>query len=79
MDPRRLVIFTCILYLLAVPLPGTIALGGRKLAMMIEVADQIARRKLLMVGKSRMDVELNDYPPSGANNRHDPPKGPGKL
>ncbi|KQK05689.1 uncharacterized protein LOC100842746 [Brachypodium distachyon] len=26
---------------------------------------------------ARMDVEVvNDYPGSGANNRHDPPKGP---
>nr|CAB3464892.1 unnamed protein product [Digitaria exilis] len=28
---------------------------------------------------ARMDVEVNDYQPSGPNNRHDPPKGPGKA
>jgi hypothetical protein len=28
---------------------------------------------------ARMDVEVNDYQPSGPNNRHDPPKGPGRT
>ncbi|AQK86829.1 hypothetical protein ZEAMMB73_Zm00001d038526 [Zea mays] len=27
---------------------------------------------------ARVDVEVNDYQPSGPNNRHDPPKGPGR-
>jgi len=28
---------------------------------------------------ARLAVEVNDYQPSGPNNRHDPPKGPGRA
>ncbi|KAJ1263363.1 hypothetical protein BS78_09G178700 [Paspalum vaginatum] len=28
---------------------------------------------------ARVAVEVNDYQPSGPNNKHDPPKGPGRA
>ncbi|URE39871.1 hypothetical protein MUK42_06735 [Musa troglodytarum] len=47
----------------------------------MKVADQVITRKILVNKKAiadrRMDIELNDYPVSGANSRHDP-KSPGK-
>ncbi|WOK95911.1 hypothetical protein Cni_G04618 [Canna indica] len=80
-----LIFFSFILYLVAVPLPGTLALRNQKMAS-TEVADDqvmVSRKMMMMmmneksVVMKRMNIELNDYPISGANSRHDP-RSPGK-
>ncbi|XP_009417864.2 uncharacterized protein LOC103998189 isoform X1 [Musa acuminata AAA Group] len=88
MDQRKpaiclctLLCFSWILSLVAVPLPaGKLDLRNQKISVM-KVAGQVITRKILINEKAiadrRMDIELNDYPVSGANNRHDP-KSPGK-
>ncbi|KAJ8472062.1 hypothetical protein OPV22_026405 [Ensete ventricosum] len=86
MDQRKpmicltLLCFSCILSLVAVPLPGKLDLRNQKISVM-KVADQVITRKMLINEKAvvdrRMNIELNDYPVSGANSRHDP-KSPGK-
>jgi hypothetical protein len=38
-----------------------------------------ARKNLGRRAARMMAVEVNDYQPSGPNNRHDPPKGPGRA
>ncbi|KAG6491889.1 hypothetical protein ZIOFF_046830 [Zingiber officinale] len=59
-----LLLLTFLFSLDAVPLSRTLAL--------IQMTNQ-----QMEVAERRMDVELHDYPGSGANSRHDP-KNPGR-
>ncbi|KAJ3676609.1 hypothetical protein LUZ60_004021 [Juncus effusus] len=61
-------------------------LQSRKLLLAREAADDqmlaVSKDQMQKSGwvhkiKERMDVEINDYPGSGANNRHDP-RNPGR-
>ncbi|WVZ98983.1 hypothetical protein U9M48_044364 [Paspalum notatum var. saurae] len=57
----------------SVPMPRSLRLGSQQTLKL--VASQEAAMNL---GRSaaRMDVEVNDYPPAGANTKHDPPPPP---
>ncbi|XP_066368388.1 uncharacterized protein [Miscanthus floridulus] len=81
-----LLVLSCLLLLplvSAVPTPRSLRLGSQlqypsalKLTSSQEAAIAAAN-----MGRptARMVVEVNDYQPSGPNNRHDPPKGPGRA
>ncbi|URE02942.1 hypothetical protein MUK42_19606 [Musa troglodytarum] len=75
-----LLLLSCLLSADAAPLSGTFALKNQDEAAM-KVADQVINKEMPEEGgvslNKRMDFELDDYPGSGANSRHDP-KNPGK-
>ncbi|CAL9046204.1 unnamed protein product, partial [Musa banksii] len=75
-----LLLLSCLLSVDAAPLSGTFALKNQDEAEM-KVADQVINKETPEEGgvslNERMDFELDDYPGSGANSRHDP-KNPGK-
>ncbi|PWZ09436.1 hypothetical protein Zm00014a_035096 [Zea mays] len=66
----------------AVPTPRSLRLGGQQQhppALKLTSSQQEAAIAAAMnMGRptARVAVEVNDYQPSGPNNRHDPPKGP---
>ncbi|KQK10300.1 hypothetical protein BRADI_2g53200v3 [Brachypodium distachyon] len=70
----------------SVPLSRSVSLGNNHQASpsALEVPVQVqgvvtaAERSNLGEAAARMDIEVNDYPGSGANNRHDPPRSPGR-
>ncbi|KAG0518575.1 hypothetical protein BDA96_09G187500 [Sorghum bicolor] len=86
-----LLVLSCLLLLLplasAVPTPRSLRLVGRSQlqqrppALKLTSAQETAIAAAMNMGKpmARMVVEVNDYQPSGPNNRHDPPKGPGRA
>ncbi|XP_008792511.2 uncharacterized protein LOC103709093 isoform X1 [Phoenix dactylifera] len=75
-----LLFLSCLLLPLgAVPLSRSLALGNKE-PQLPEVTDQAMVREVRMMEEeiARMDIESNDYPGSGANNRHDP-RSPGRA
>lgn len=72
----------------SVPLSRSVSLGNRQAsASSLEVPVQgvvvtaAEGRKFRNIGEvaARMDIEVNDYPGSSANGRHDPPRSPGRV
>ncbi|AQK86816.1 uncharacterized protein LOC100274775 precursor [Zea mays] len=90
-----LVLPSCLLLLLvlllaplvsAVPTPRSLRLGSHQQhppALKLSSSQETTAIAAAMMNTgrptARMDVEVNDYQPSGPNNRHDPPKGPGRT
>nr|ACG41404.1 hypothetical protein [Zea mays] len=65
----------------AVPTPRSLRLGGQQQhppALKLTSSQEAAIAAAMNMGRptARVAVEVNDYQPSGPNNRHDPPKGP---
>ena len=50
---------------------------GHMLSVRVFLVQVMTREMPIQEEKRRMKLELNDYPGSGANNRHDP-RSPGK-
>ncbi|PAN18921.1 hypothetical protein PAHAL_3G236000 [Panicum hallii] len=68
----------------SVPLPRCLRLGSPQqhppaLKLTSSQEASMAAWNLGSRPAARMTVEVNDYQPSGPNNRHDPPKGPGRA
>ncbi|XP_008792512.2 uncharacterized protein LOC103709093 isoform X2 [Phoenix dactylifera] len=82
MDHKKplLQLLALLLFLSCLLLPlGSLALGNKE-PQLPEVTDQAMVREVRMMEEeiARMDIESNDYPGSGANNRHDP-RSPGRA
>ncbi|KAG8055000.1 hypothetical protein GUJ93_ZPchr0001g31657 [Zizania palustris] len=84
---RALLVLSCILLLLlplasSVPMSRSIAMRNHQASTSgLEAPTQVvaaAEGRNLGEVVARMDIEVNDYPGSGANNRHDP-KSPGRA
>ncbi|WVZ98977.1 hypothetical protein U9M48_044359 [Paspalum notatum var. saurae] len=87
------VALSCILLLL--PLAASVPVSRSRLrlgsqqqhppALELTVSQEAAIAAAMNTGRpprrpvARIAVEVNDYQPSGPNNRHDPPKGPGRA
>ncbi|CAD6271766.1 unnamed protein product [Miscanthus lutarioriparius] len=84
-----LLVLSCLLLLplvSAVPTPRSLRLGmGSQQqyppVLKLSSSQETAIAAAMNTGRpaARMVVEVNDYQPSGPNNRHDPPKGPGRA
>ncbi|KAL5221951.1 hypothetical protein ABZP36_026664 [Zizania latifolia] len=84
-----LLVLSCLLLLLlplvsSVPLSRSMSLRNHQTsssgleAPALQVVAAAAEGRNLGEVAARMDIEVNDYPGSGANNRHDP-KSPGRA
>ncbi|CAL9104150.1 unnamed protein product [Musa textilis] len=58
---------------------GSLSFGSEDTSV-LEDTDQVTSREMRMMEEeiSKMEIASNDYPGSGANNRHDP-KSPGRV
>ncbi|RWW01113.1 hypothetical protein BHE74_00029315 [Ensete ventricosum] len=75
-----LLLLSCLLSLEAAPLSRVLASRNQDKAVMKAAVHVIDKEMIVTEGvpvNGEMDIELNDYPGSGANSRHDP-KNPRK-
>ncbi|CAO1944648.1 unnamed protein product [Urochloa humidicola] len=83
-DLLVLFVFSCLLLLplaaSAAPLSRSLSLTNHRLPdhAVVEVPLQQGAERNLGEVAARMDIEVNDYPGSGANNRHEP-RSPGRA
>ncbi|KAJ1263364.1 hypothetical protein BS78_09G178800 [Paspalum vaginatum] len=67
-----LVVLSCLLLLLplavSVPVPRSLRQGSQQ-----QQQHPPTLKLIVSQEAARMDVEVNDYPPAGANTKHDPP------
>ncbi|URE18799.1 hypothetical protein MUK42_06075 [Musa troglodytarum] len=75
-----LLLLSCLVHPLgAVPAHRSLSFGSEDTSV-LEDTDQVTSREMRVMEEeiSKMEIASNDYPGSGANNRHDP-KSPGRV
>uniref|UniRef100_A0ACD5W416 Uncharacterized protein n=1 Tax=Avena sativa TaxID=4498 RepID=A0ACD5W416_AVESA len=81
-----LLLLSCLLLPMAssVPLSRSVSLANRQasdstLEVPVQGVARTAEERNMGGVAARMGIEVNDYPGSSANGRHDPPRSPGRA